>query len=176
MAKVGTLAWLPAGRKSKWAVLVFWVVVAGIAAGPSGMLMGAQENDAVSWLPGDAESTKVIQAAGQFQSQDEIPAIVVYERTDQVTSQDMASVTAQVAKFNAIKGVDRDPVGPVPSKDKLALQVVVPINAGSGGWDTLARTVDEIRAIAEDSPAGLAVHITGPGGYAADSSEGLLRD
>jgi len=171
MAKVGKLAWLPAGRKSKWAVLIFWVVVAGIAAGPSGMLMGAQKNDAVSWLPGDAESTKVIQAAGRFQSQDEIPAIVVYERTGQVTSQDMASVTAQVAKFNAIKGVDRDSVGPVPSKDRLALQVVVPINAGSGGWDTLAGTVDEIRAIAKDSPAGLSVHITGPGGYAADSSE-----
>lgn len=69
MAKVGRLAWLPAGRRSKWAVLIVWVVVAGIAAGPSGMLTGAQENDAVSWLPGDAESTEVIQAAAAFQSQ-----------------------------------------------------------------------------------------------------------
>src|SRR5665647_3769085 len=98
IAGVGRLAWLPAGRRSKWAVLIFWVIVAGFAAGPAGMLTGAQENDAVSWLPGDAESTKVIQAAGQFQSRDEIPAIVVYERTGQVTTQDMASVTAQVAK------------------------------------------------------------------------------
>jgi hypothetical protein len=30
------------------------------AMGPAGKLMGAQKNDAVSWLPGGAESTKVI--------------------------------------------------------------------------------------------------------------------
>ncbi|MDQ5840291.1 MAG: MMPL family transporter, partial [Chloroflexota bacterium] len=168
---VGKLAWLPAGRRSKWAVLIFWFIVAGVAAGPSGMLTGAQENDAVSWLPGGAESTRVIQAAAQFQSQDEIPAMLIYERTGGLTPQDTASVTAQVAKFNAIKGVDRDSVGPIPSEDKQALQVVVPINAGSGGWDTLAATVDEMRVIAKDSPSGLSVHVTGPGGFAADSSE-----
>ncbi|MEO6145168.1 MAG: hypothetical protein ABIP19_14425, partial [Dermatophilaceae bacterium] len=67
IAGVGRLAWLPAGRRSKWVVLVFWVIVAGVAFGPSGLLTGAQENDAVSWLPGGAESTRVIQAAETFQ-------------------------------------------------------------------------------------------------------------
>src|SRR5471030_2506951 len=100
ISEVGKLAWLPAGRRSKWVVLVFWLVVAGFAVGPSGLLTGAQKNDAVSWLPGGAESTKVIQASEQFQPKDEIPAIVVYERAGGVTSQDVASVTAQVAKFN----------------------------------------------------------------------------
>lgn len=171
MAGVGKLAWLPAGRRSKWAVLIFWLIVAGVAAGPSGKLTGAQENDAVSWLPVGAESTKVIQAAEQFQSQDEIPAILIYERAGQLTPGDMAYVTAQVAKFNAIQAVDRDSVGPIPSQDKAALQVVVPINAGSGGWESLAAAVDEMRVITKDSPAGLSVHITGPGGFAADSSE-----
>jgi len=171
MANVGRLAWLPAGRKSKWAILIFWLVVAGVAFGPSGKLTGAQENDAVSWLPGAAESTKVIQAAGTFQSQDEIPAVLVFERSGNVTPADLDSVTAQVAKFNALKAVDRESVGPIPSEDKQALQVVVPINAGSGGWETLAATVDEMRVVAKGSPPGLAVHITGPGGFAADSSE-----
>ena len=171
IAGVGKLAWLPAGRRSKWAVLVFWVIVAAVAAGPSGLLTGAQENDAVSWLPGGAESTRVIQAAAQFQSQDEIPAIVVYERAGGVTPQDVASVTTQVAKFNALPVVERDSVGPIPSQDKQALQVMVPINAGTGGWDALAAAVDDMRVIAKDSPAGLTNHITGPGGFAADSAE-----
>ena len=170
MAKVGKLAWLPAGRKSKWAVLVFWLIVAAFAAGPSGLLMGAEKNDAIAWLPGSAESTKVIQAAQQFQSKDEIPTIVVYERAAGLTPQDMASVTAQVAKFNAVQAVDRDSVGPIPSQDKKALQVAVPINAGSAGWDKLAAAVDDMRSIAKASPAGLSVHFTGPGGFAADSS------
>lgn len=170
IAAVGKLAWLPAGRKSKWAVLIFWVIVAGVAIGPSGLLTGAQKNDAVSWLPGGAESTKVIQAAQQFQSKDEIPAIVVYERRGGVTPQDVASVTAQVAKFNALKAVVRDSAGPFPSQDKEALQVAVPINAGSAGWDLLAVAMDDMRVIAKASPAGLSVHFTGPGGFAADSS------
>ncbi len=171
IGEVGKLAWLPAGRKSKWVVVAFWVIVAAVAFGPSGMLTDAQENDAVSWLPGDAESTKVIQAADQFRSPDEIPAIVIYERAGTVTSEDMAAVTAQVAKFNAIETVDRDSVGPIPSEDKQALQVAVPIDAGTGGWESLTTVVDQMRDITKDSPAGLAVHITGPGGYAADSSE-----
>jgi RND superfamily putative drug exporter len=170
IAGVGKLAWLPAGRRSKWVVLIFWLIVAGFAAGPSGLLTGAQKNDAVSWLPGAAESTQVIQAAGQFQSKDEIPAIVVYERAGGVTPADMASVTAQVAKFNALKSVVRDSVGPIPSPDKKALQVAVPINAGSAGWDLLTVAVDEMRAIAKTSPAGLSAHFTGPGGFSADSA------
>jgi putative drug exporter of the RND superfamily len=141
-----------------------------VVAGPSGKLMGAQKNDAISWLPGGAESTRVIQSAQQFQSKDEIPAIVVYERAGGVTPQDMASVTAQVAKFNALEPVNRDSVGPIPSQDQKALQVAVPINAGSAGWDKLSAAVDEMRSIAKASPAGLSVHFTGPGGFAADSS------
>jgi putative drug exporter of the RND superfamily len=170
LAEVGRLAWLPAGRRSKWVVLVFWLIVGALAAGPSGLLTGAQKNDAVSWLPGGAESTRVLQAVERFQPKDEIPAIVVYERAGGVTSQDVASVTAQVAKFNAIKVVGRDSVGPIPSGDKSALQVVVPINAGSGGWDSLAAAVKEMQLIAKGGPAGLSAHFTGPGGFAADSS------
>jgi putative drug exporter of the RND superfamily len=168
--EVGRLAWLPAGRTSKWAVLIFWVIVAALAAGPSGLLMGAEKNDATAWLPGSAESTEVVLASQQFQSKDEIPAIVVYERAAGVTPQDMASVTAQVAKFNAVKAVDRASVGPIPSRDGKALQVAVPINAGSAGWDKLSAAVDDMRSITKASPAGLSVHFTGPGGYAADSS------
>ena len=63
ITEVGKLARLPAGRRSKWAALVFWLIVAALVAGPAGKLMGAQKNDAVSWLPGNAESTKVIQAS-----------------------------------------------------------------------------------------------------------------
>jgi len=127
-------------------------------------------NDAVSWLPGNAKSTRVIQASAQFQPKDEIPATVVYERAGGVTPQDIASVTAQIAKFNALAPVARPSVGPIPSRDKSAIRVEVPINAGSAGWDKLSAAVTDMRSIAKASPAGLSVHFTGPGGFAADSS------
>ncbi|HEY5248904.1 MAG TPA: MMPL family transporter, partial [Dermatophilaceae bacterium] len=170
IAEVGRLAWFPAGRRSKWAVLIFWLIVAALVAGPAGKLMGAQKNDAVSWLPGSAESTKVIQASGQFLPKNEIPTTVVYERAGGVTPRDLASVNAQVSKFNALQPVVRSSVGPISSRDKKALRVEVPINAGSAGWDKLSAAVTDMRSISTASPAGLSVHFTGAGGVAADSS------
>jgi len=168
---VGRLAWFPAGRRTKWAVLIFWLIVAALVAGPAGKLMGAEKNDAVSWLPGSAESTRVIQASTQFQPKDEIPTTVVYERQGRFTPQDLASVSAQVVKFNALGPVTRNSVGPIPSRDGHAIRVEVPINAGSAGWDKLSAAVDDMRSIADaSSPAGLTVHFTGAGGFAADSS------
>jgi RND superfamily putative drug exporter len=146
-------------------------VVLVLAVAPAGKLTGAQENDAVSWLPGDAESTQVLQEMGQFQSSDEIPAIVVYERPGGVTPDDLAAVARQVSDFNDVEGVERDAVGPIPSEDQEALQVIVPVDAGSGGWESLAAAVESMRDIGADGPEGLTVHFTGPGGFAADSSE-----
>jgi RND superfamily putative drug exporter len=165
------LARLASGRTSKWLILGFWLVVFVLALSPSSKLTGAQENDAVAWLPGEAESTAVLQDMGRFQSSDEIPAVVVYERAAGVTAADLAAVTEQVAAFEDVDGVERDPVGPIPAEDEQALQVIVPIDAGSGGWEALGTSVDRVRDIADDSPAGLTAHITGPGGFAADSAE-----
>jgi RND superfamily putative drug exporter len=168
---VGRLAWFPAGRVTKWLVLAFWVVMLVLAFNPSSKLTGAQENDAVAWLPGDAESTQVLKAAEEFQSSDEVPTLVVYERPGGVTEADFAAVSQQVGAFNDVPGVERDGAGPVPSEDGEALQVVVPIDAGDGGWESLGESVDEIKSIAADGPDGLSAYVTGPGGFAADSSE-----
>ncbi len=172
MSSVGRFARFASGPTSKWLILGFWLVVFVLALSPAGKLTGAQENDSVSWLPGDAESTVVLKEMGAFQSSDEAPAVVVYERPEGVTTDDIAAVAGQVEEFADVQDVDRAPIGPLPSEDKKALQVIVPIDAGSGGWETLGATVDELRDIAESSsPEGMSVHITGPGGFAADSSE-----
>jgi len=171
MSDVGRWAKLPCGHRSKWVVLILWLGVIGIAFIPAGTLTKAQDNNAVSWLPGDAESTAVLTETERFYSTDEIPAVLVYERTSGITAADQAAVAAQLPKFNALEGVDRDAQGPIPAKDGQALEVIVPINAGAAGWDALADRVKEIRTIAGDSPGGLDFHVTGPGGTAADSAE-----
>ncbi|MEP7370516.1 MAG: MMPL family transporter [Dermatophilaceae bacterium] len=163
---------MPAGRRSKWVVLLFWLVLAAMAAGTAGKLGDAVKDDSAAWLPGGAESTKVIKAAEQFQDKNELSAIIVYERAAGVKPQDIASVAAQVKKFNALKGVQKDSFGPIPSKDGKALQVLVPIATGTnGGADVIGTSVDEMRTIAKDSSAGLVSHATGPAGSTADQLE-----
>jgi RND superfamily putative drug exporter len=68
----------------------------------------------------------VIDAASAFQSENEAPTVVVYERTSGVTPADLQAVTGQLQRFTAIKEVTNTPVGPIPSADGKAIQVVVP--------------------------------------------------
>ncbi len=171
MGGVGRLAALPCGKLSKWIVLALWIIAVAASVGPAGKLTGAQDNDAVSWLPGNAESTEVLKATAQFSSPDEIPAVLVFERTGGITQADQQAVASQVTAYGQLEGVDREVIGPIPSEDGKALQVLVPINAGDGGWEVIGERADEIRKVAADRPDGLSFHLTGPGGFAADSQE-----
>ena len=46
MTKVRAMVGIPAGRRTKWLVLVFWLVVVAAAGPLSGKLMGAEKNHA----------------------------------------------------------------------------------------------------------------------------------
>ena len=168
---VGRLAWVPSSRVTKWLVAAFWIILAGLLAGPAGKLQGALNNEAASWLPENAQSTQVVNQIEAFQSTNEFPAVIVYERPSGITQEDLAAVSAQVAKLNALPSVKSDVVGPIPSEDKQAIQVIVPVDAGTDGWESLGTAADQMRDIAKDAPPGLSMHVTGPVGYAADSSE-----
>src|SRR4051812_4393256 len=137
----------------KWVILVFWLVLAAVAAPLAGRLTGVQNNEISSWLPGDAESTLALEQQRALGSDpDVIPAVVVYERTAGLTSADLAAVTADGKAFARLDGVEGPAVGPFPSQDGQAAQVVVPINVGSGGWDAIAPLVDKIRTEARNGP------------------------
>ena len=169
--EIGRLARFPSSRVTKWFVVAFWIVVLAFLFGPASKLPDVLNNEAASWLPEDAQSTRVVTQIADFQSTNEFPAVVVYERPSGITPADLAAVTAQVSRFNALEPVKRDAVGPIPSSDNQALQVIVPVDAGEDGWDSLGTTVTQMRDAAKDTPAGLSMHVTGPVGYAADSSE-----
>ena len=82
MDVMARLAAAVCGRRAKWLVVGFWIAVMALAYPLSAKLMGAQDNDAASWLPGDAESTRVVELQQEaFATGDRLPAIVVYERS-----------------------------------------------------------------------------------------------
>jgi len=164
------VAGLLAGRVTKWVVVVFWVAVMAVAAPLAAKLTDVQQNDAISWLPGEAESTKALQQQEQFRSSDTIPAVVVYERTDGLTEDDIAKATADAAKFSEFDELDGKVIGPLPSADEQALQTVVPLDLGAEGWEKAPDFADDIRAIAE-ADGDMDVHVSGPLGMASDSAE-----
>jgi len=171
MSGVRRLAALPCGRWTKWMVLVFWIAVFAVAWPLAGKLNSAQQNDSSAWLPQNAESTQVVELAKQFTPSDIFPALVVYERPGSpITPADQAKVAADVKQFAGVKDVTGKVVGPIPSEDGQALQVVVPIKvaAEGNGWEELTPRIEELRSIAQADTGGLGVYVTGPAGYFAD--------
>src|SRR6266508_1502993 len=171
MGGVRRLAGLPGGRRTKWLVLGFWVAVFAVAGPLAGKLNSAQQNDASAWLPSNAESTQVVNLAERFTPSDVFPALVVYERADgAVTAADQAKVAADAKRFAGVRDVSGEVLGPIPSEDGRALQVVVPIRVAEegNGWEALTPIVEELRSIAKADAGGLSAYVTGPGGYLAD--------
>src|SRR5919201_2707453 len=83
---------------------------------------------------------------------------------------DREKTAADAKAFAMIPGVTATVVGPIPAKDGKAVKTIVPIVVGASGWDSVAAVAERIRALASTGAPGLIVHITGPGGIAADSA------
>jgi RND superfamily putative drug exporter len=169
----GRVARLPCGRRTKWLVLALWVVLLAALGPLAGKLTGAQDNESASWLPGNAESTKVIELQRSFRPDETVPAVVVYERQSGITVADRAKAAQDARAFADVEGGTGEVAGPAPSADGKALQTVVPIIPGEGGWDTMADAAKGLRADIGTPPDGLAVHITGQAGVGADSSKAV---
>jgi RND superfamily putative drug exporter len=158
-------------HRTKWLALVFWIAVVAVAGPLAGKLTGAEKNDAISWLPGSAESTKALNEQAAFQPTDTILTVLVYERPSGITPQDTAKARADAQQFAEINGVVGQIKGPFPSQDGQALETTIPLNLGPNGWQKAADVVQEMRDTASAGDPGLAVHVTGQGGIAADSAK-----
>jgi len=151
--------------------LAFWIAVFAVASPLSSKLNSAQENDASAWLPTNAESTQVDELAKQFTPSDVIPTLVVYERPGgPVTAADRAKAAADVQRLAGVRDVSGKILGPIPSKDGHALQLVVPVKVATEGsdWEQISPRIEEMRSIARSGAGDLGVYVTGPGGYFAD--------
>ncbi|KOX05060.1 membrane protein [Streptomyces sp. NRRL B-1140] len=169
------VAHLVCGRRAKWLVLVFWVVVLVVAAPLAMKLTDAQDNDAASWLPGSAESTQVLQISEDFRPE-QIPAVVIYARDSGLTAQDRAQIAEDVRQLKQLSDhgiIGEQTRGPVFDRqaDPRAAQVFVPIMMDEEGWERISPAVDSIRDDVGTGSDGMTVHITGPGGTSADFAE-----
>ncbi len=159
------------GRRSKFLVLLAWIVLAAALAPLASKFESAQKNEPSSFLPGDAESVRVLEASDGFAQGQATPAIVVYSapagfdgtKREAVSERREAIIAAQIEGVTFV-------TPPTYSEDGIAALLTVPIVAG-GDEEILINAVDSIREIAgENLPAGLTEKVTGPAGFSADAS------
>ncbi len=175
----------PAGRRSKWIVLGVWFVILAAVMGTNlpGKFADAEKNESKSFLPGDAESTKALEAVESLQDGEQAPTVVVYRRGDGLTDQDKATITGDLAKLNELRfrntSAFGNPQGPDTgspfqlSQDGTTALISNTIE-GDGEAETLIDPVDAYREIVSSDggpgrPEGLEVKVTGPAGISADA-------
>ncbi|MGI8417462.1 MAG: MMPL family transporter [Nakamurella sp.] len=162
MIRPGAKRWiLPA------AIVLIWLAIAGVAGPFAGKLGSVQTNDNAAFLPSSAEATEVSGLQKTFQTQQVNPAVVVIERVGGLSAADRAAVGKAADSLNSIKGLVGKAIGPTPSKDGAAIELIVPLDANLGA--DLSTAVDRVRSILDSTlPPGLQSYVTGPAGFAAD--------
>src|SRR5258707_8560602 len=131
MSKASAIIRIPAGRRTKWAVLVFWLIIVAVLGPLAGKLTGAEKNNASAWLPAAAESTKVLDVQSRVQSPNIYAAGVGYARPAGLTSADKAKAQADALRCRGVaNAVHGQGTGPVFSGDGKAAETIGPGNPG----------------------------------------------
>ncbi|WP_331715450.1 MMPL family transporter [Tessaracoccus coleopterorum] len=148
------------------ALILIWLVGAGIGGPYFGRVGEVAQNDQSAFLPASAEATIVGQRYLDFVGDDEIPAIAIFAGKEALTDEQLSDLGATVKDVASTDGVvGASPL--IPSEDGLAAQAFI-------GIDSEAELVDTVTAIRTDIsdqlPDGIEFHITGRPASPATSS------
>ncbi|NDO78848.1 MMPL family transporter [Kocuria indica] len=161
------------GKRPGWVrwlipvVLVLaWLGVMGVGGPTFGKLSDVVSNSQADFLPVDSQATQVQDRLGEFQDSDGVPAIVVMESEDEITPRQLRAIGTNAQALGEIKDV-LEVSPPIPSEDGKAVEIIALVSSEA---DT-GTVVEHLRErLAEDTPEGLSVAVTGPAGLVADLS------
>ncbi len=154
-------------------MLALALVVMAALSPFSGKFEDAQENEATSFLPGDAESVRALEAIERFEDGQVAAAVTVIARKGGLTPDDRA------AAEGLVRDLEGDPPiitagteGPIPSEDGEALLVLTQVRDTGGSGDDFLDSVTDIRNRAHAlREGGRLVEVTGAAGFGADAIE-----
>jgi putative drug exporter of the RND superfamily len=174
------LASIVTGRRSKWLVLVAWVIAAA-ALGPLGSKLSDEtEDDTASYLPESAESTEVVEILdSEFAVGETTFGLIVYQRQGGLTSADQQVIARDAKEIEGAGDavpLTRPPVVPfakgsppdlVSANGDVAYTVLrVPTN-----FDAAADWGKSVRDITGEEADGMRIFLTGDLGFSTDAEE-----
>src|SRR4051812_45752687 len=164
------LARIVTGRRTKWLVLIAWVILLAALAPVGQKLSEGTDNRTESSLPPNAESTAALRVQEQrFPGGETVSGLIVYRRAGGLTPQDQRTIaagSAAAAKALPLVGAPSEPVGS-PGNEVAYVAVALPDdNDKIAGWGKDLR-----RAVRSGHHDGLDVYVTGGLGFNADFEE-----
>ncbi|HEV7459746.1 MAG TPA: MMPL family transporter [Solirubrobacteraceae bacterium] len=169
------LAVIVAGRRTKWFVLVGWIVLLFVLAPLGGKLADVTNDQTSSFLPRNAESTKVVDLlTKQFPGGQTVNGLIVYERPGGLTAADRAKIAADAARAKSalpLVGPLAVPFQPGAPKALVAPNGAVAYTALSvpDNNKKLATWGKRLKSIVGTGTGSLHVYVTGDLGFNTDA-------
>jgi RND superfamily putative drug exporter len=145
-------------------LVLTWLGLAGVGGPTFGRLEEVSSNDQASFLPASAEATEAQDWQAKFRDSDEVPGIIVIEKSEAFTPPQLGELATLKTDLENLK-LGSAVIGPIPSKDAKAVQFVVPIGSSAELKDAAMELRDTVK---EAAPEGAQTFVTGPAGLAAD--------
>jgi RND superfamily putative drug exporter len=173
---------LVTGRRSKFVVVVLWIIAVAALSPLGAKLQDETTDDTTSFLPESAESTEVVKTLDEdFAAGETTQGLIIYENPDGLTAADKQKIVDDAEQIQ-IAGEDEVPLtenpqvpftrgappGLVSQNGEVAFTVLtVPTDfEKSGDWGKNVRDIIE-----EDPVPGLTVLLSGDLGFGADAEE-----
>jgi RND superfamily putative drug exporter len=171
------LASIVAGRRTKWVVIVAWLVAVAAMSPLGAKLADVTTDDTESFLPAGAESTQVQRLLkARFPGGETSNGLVVYRRAGGLTAADRARIARDAARIDAAIPVTGPSV--VPFEPGAPAGIVSP--KGDAAYTIVTAPLDfkkiadwgkDVRAVTGSGGGGLHVYVTGDLGLNADFEE-----
>ena len=171
------------GRRTKWAVLVGWILALVITQPIGSKLSDVTTDDTESFLPASAESTEVVRKLDdEFPQGETDQAIVVYKRAGGLTAADRQKILADAQKIQA-EAKDKDKInlveppavpfapGAPPQLVDKSGDVATAVYTTPTNFDKESDWGQAIRDITHAGTNGMQVYVTGGVGFSTDAND-----
>jgi RND superfamily putative drug exporter len=139
------------------AVAILAFLAGGAGGAYQGKLAEVEKNDNASYLPGSAESTKVLAESSKFNKIENVPGFMIFHRASGLIPADRAAANKAAEVVARTPGIDTNAlVPPQVSGDGTTIAVFAPLVQKQDGKDVKFDTIAKLeQKVVDDTTAGL---------------------
>jgi RND superfamily putative drug exporter len=139
------------------AVAILAFLAGGVGSSYQGKLAEVQKNDNASYLPGSAESTKVLAESAKFNKIENVPGFMIFHRPTGLTADDRTAASKAAETVARTPGIDTNALTPPQtSSDGTTIALYTPLVQKQNGKDVQFDKIAKLeQQIVDDTTAGL---------------------
>lgn len=145
-------------------LVVAWIAAAGVGGPYFGKISDVASNDLATFLPSNAESTRVKHEVEKFRDSSAIPAIVVFESPSKLTPAQYDTIAAASSALQKTGLVQGEVSSAVRADDEKAAFILVPLDPEA----ELSEVIPRLQEAVKGASAELKYEFTGPAMFSRD--------